>query len=162
MIRGQVVLVVSALLSWESTGSGRAGEPCPASQGVDQRGYLVEVHLCAADSRRCSPHGRPTYKAELATHRQAAALTINDIPDGYVISGGELFTSSYDLATRGFNNVHIARHGDPGDYCGQHFFFDMGADWSGNDAEDSMNIEICVCYEKWPDAVPRQGCVPPS
>ena len=87
--------------------------------------------------------------------------SIPDIPDGYVITGGELFSSVYDMATRGFGNVNVTAHGGSGAYCNQHSWYDMRADWTRDDASDRMTIDICVHYVKWSGTLPTKPCLPP-
>ena len=88
-------------------------------------------------------------------------MSFPDIPDGQVITGGELFSSLYDLQTRGFNNVRIRSYGDAADYCSRHHLFDMTADWTGDDASDNMRIEVCLRFKKWEDAMPTAPCPQP-
>ena len=117
------------------------------------------MRLCTAASAWCKPSEGPVYKARPIAKREAATLSIPDIPDGYVITGGELLGSAYDLTNRGFSHVRVTSHGDVADYCARHFFYDISADWTGNDPDDHMNIEICIRYEKWSGAMPTKACI---
>ncbi|WP_158818101.1 hypothetical protein [Methylocapsa sp. S129] len=155
------ILLAAALFSLGAIHRGQAHEPCPASPGVDQPGYLVEILLCTADSPRCKPDGTHVYKAGRGANPELEALSIQDIPDGDVITGGELFTSVYDMATRGFGAVNVAVHGGPGDYCHQHYWYDMRAAWTGDDASDKMTVEVCIHYNKWTGSLPIKPCAPP-
>jgi len=161
MIAKSYAVLAAALLSLAATGSGRANEMCPGSHDTDQQGYLIEIRLCAADSPRCKPRGGPMYKARRAASRELETLSIPDVPDGYVIAGGELYSSVYEMATRGFANVHFASHGDSADYCSQHHLIDMAADWTGDDTSDNFGIDACVRFKKWSGATPTKPCPPP-
>ena len=154
-------LAAAAALFLQAPAYGRENELCPAAPSSDQQGYLVEIRLCSADSPRCKPRGDLVYKARRAGNREVEALSFSDIPDDDVITGGELFTSLYDLQTRGFNNIKISGHGAAADYCSRHSQFDMAADWTGDDASDSVRIEVCLRFKKWEGAAPTKPCPPP-
>jgi hypothetical protein len=155
------VMIAAAALVLQAPAYGRENEFCPASPVSDQQGYLVEIRLCAADSPRCKPRGDLVYKARRADNREVETLSLPDIPETAVITGGELFTSLYDLQTRGFNNIKISAHGAATDYCSRHSLFDMAADWTGDDVSDNMRIEICLRFKKWEGAGPTKPCATP-
>jgi hypothetical protein len=154
-------VAAAAALLLQAPAYGRENELCPAAPGSDQQGYLVEIRLCAADSPRCKSRGDLVYKARRASDREVETLSFPYIPDADVVTGGELFTSLYDLQTRGFNNMKISGHGAVTDYCSRHSLFDIVADWTGDDASDSMRIEICLRFEKWEGAAPTKPCATP-
>jgi len=136
-------------------------EPCPPGPGVDQAGDLVEILLCAGNSPRCKPDGGRVYHAARGAAQTAQVLTDPNIPDGYVISGGDLFSSTYDMATRGFHNLSISSHAGDGDYCSQHDLYELRVDYTGDDPSGRMKVEICLRYRAWPGAIPPGRC-PPS
>lgn len=156
-----VPLVAAALFSLIAINDSRAHEPCLASPGVGERSYLIEILLCAADSPRCKPDGMRVCRAGRAENPEVEAPSIPDIPDGYVITGGELFSAIYDMATRGFGNVNVTAHGGSGAYCDQHSWYDMRADWTRDDASDKMTVDVCVHYDKWSGTLPIKPCLPP-
>jgi hypothetical protein len=158
MTRRRFPPTLAALLFLASGARGAPGEACQGASSDGLPGYLVEIRLCSADSPRCKPGAHSTYRARRAALREMQTFSIPEIPDGYVISGGELFSSVYDLATRGFANVSLADHGDPGDYCSRHSFFEMGADWTGDDATDAIDVDVCVRYAKWSGPPPATSC----
>jgi hypothetical protein len=139
----------------------RGDESCPPSPGRDDPGRLVEIQICAADARRCGAGGKPAYKAGRTASPEVQSLAIPDIPEGYIITGAELFTSTYDLGTRGFGHFSFASHGDVNDYCARHGRLDMSAEWTGEDPSDKMTIEACVRFEKWSGPAPIGTCPAP-
>jgi hypothetical protein len=156
------ILIAASLLFWPASTQSRAAEMCPASPDGDQQGYLIEIGLCTADSPRCRSRGAPLYKARRPENAETETLSIPDIPDGYVITGGELYSSVYELATRGFKNVRFAGHGDASDYCSRHRLLEMRAEWTGDDASDNFKIDACVRFAKWAGATPAEPCPPPA
>ncbi|MGD0722114.1 MAG: hypothetical protein ABR970_13840 [Roseiarcus sp.] len=158
MTRRRFPPTLAALLFLASAARGASGEACRAAPSGGLPGYLVEIRLCNADSPRCKAGASPIYRARRPALREMETFSIPEIPDGYVIDGGELFSSVYDLATRGFANVSFAGHGDPADYCSRHSSFEMGADWTGDDATDAIDVEVCVRYAKWPGLPPATPC----
>jgi hypothetical protein len=160
MSMARLIIVAFALVSLGATASGRASEPCPATAGVDQPGYLVDILLCTVHAPRCRPHGMQVYKAGRGASPEVQPLPLANIPDGYVITGGELFSSTYEMATLGFRDVSITSHSDAADYCSRHSLYDMRAEWAGSDMSDHMTIQICVRYTKWTGILPTKPCSP--
>lgn len=157
MIGRRAVLIVATLVSTCATTQGWAVEACPPSS-ADSPGLMVQIHLCAADARRCKADDAIAYRARRPADRELTALSVPEIPDGWVIVGAELFSSGYDLASRGFKDVRFAAHGAPSDYCGRHGQIDMRADWTGDDVGDQMTIDVCVRYEKWSGPRSAEPC----
>ena len=141
-------------------------EPCATQSGDEaggRVGYLRTILLCAADSLRCKPDQTRVFRAEPTGSWNTEAMMIPDIPDGYVITGGDqLDPSAYRLRNLGFNSVKVTNYTNANDYCTQHYWYYMHADHISEESDDRARIKICVYYDKWRGSAPAAPCPYPA
>lgn len=80
-------------------------EPCSMESGGQRTGYLETILLCSMDSPKCNPDQTQAFRAQPAGAGSTQALLIPDIPDGYVITGGDVDPSMYRITSSGFNRI---------------------------------------------------------
>jgi hypothetical protein len=139
-----------------------AEEPCTTDSGGERVGFLRTVLLCPSDSPKCKPDQVKVFRAQRSDSWSAEAMLVPDIPDGYVITGGDLIDPSpYRLTNMGFNKVSVSSYTNASDYCTKHFYYYLHANWISSEPSDKARIEICVYYDKWPGSQPTEACPPP-
>lgn len=143
-----------------------AEEPCATEsigEGRAQVGYLKTILLCSADSLRCNPDQTRVVRTQQAGSWNTQALLIPDIPDGYVITGGDLLNPSvYSIRNMGFDRIKVTNYTNANDYCTQHYWYYMHADHTDSEPEDRARIKICVYYDKWRGDPPAERCPAPT
>ena len=138
-------------------------ETCSNGPGGDRVGYLRTVLLCPVDSPQCKPDQRRVFKARRSGGWNAEAMLIPDIPDGYVITGGDMVDPSpYRITNMGFNGVKVTSYTNATDYCTQHYWYYLHANWISSEPTDRARISICVYYDKWNGAKPSEACPAPE
>jgi hypothetical protein len=138
-------------------------EPCSMESGGQRVGYIRTILLCSMDSPKCNPDQSQVFRAQAVGGWSTQALMIPDIPDGYVISGGDVFDPSpYRIANVGFGKITITKYANSDDYCTQHYWYYMNANHISSDPEDRIRIKICVYYDKWQGAPTTESCPPPT
>jgi hypothetical protein len=138
-------------------------DPCSTGAGAERNGYLRTVLLCSADSPSCTPDQRRVFRAHHAGDWNAEAMLIPDIPDGDVITGGDMVDPSpYQVASMGFSGIRITNYTNSNDYCTQHNWYYLHANWVSTDASDKARITICVYFDKWAGPKPTDACAPPT
>ena len=139
-----------------------AEEPCTNGPGGGRVGFLRTVLLCPMDSPKCKPDQIKVFRAQRADSWSTEAMIIQDIPDGYVITGGDLIDPSpYRLTNMGFNKVSVSSYTNGNDYCTRHYYYYLHANWISSEPSDKARIKICVYYDKWPGAPPAEECPSP-
>jgi hypothetical protein len=139
-----------------------AEEPCANGPGGERVGFLRTVLLCPMDSPKCKPDQVKTFRAQRSDSWSTEAMIIPDIPDGYVITGGDLIDPSpYRLTNMGFNKVSVSGYTNGNDYCTKHFYYYLHANWISSEPSDRARIKICVYYDKWPGSRPTDECPSP-
>lgn len=137
-------------------------EPCRTGPAGERVGYLRTVLLCAMDSPSCKPDQAKVFRAQRAGSWSAEAMLIPDIPDGDVITGGDMVDPSpYRLTNMGFNKVSVTNYTNAGDYCTQHYWYYLHANWISDELSDRARIKICVYYDNWKGAEPPATCPAP-
>jgi hypothetical protein len=137
-------------------------EPCTNGPGGDRVGYLRTILLCPIDSPQCKPDQVQVFRAQHSSSWSSEAMLIPDIPDGYIITGGDLLDpSAYRVASLGFNRISVTNYVSASDYCTQHYWYYLRANWISSDPSDKLRIKICVYYDKWQGAQPPEKCSPP-
>jgi hypothetical protein len=143
-----------------------AEEPCSTesvSGGGTQAGYLRTILLCSVDSLRCRPDRTRVVRALHADSWNTQAMLIPDIPEGYVITGGDLLNpSAYRIRNLGFDRIKITNYTSANDYCTQHYWYYIHADHISPEPEDRARISICVYYGKWQGDRPEEPCPYPT
>jgi hypothetical protein len=70
---------------------------------------------------------------------------IDDIPDGDVITGGDVVDpSAYRISSVGFGRLKITNYTNASDYCTQHYWYYMSANHTSSEPEDRIRIRVCV------------------
>lgn len=158
LLGGLVVVVAIAVglafLLWPGSQSqvpvSAAEEPCETESGGHRVGYVRTILLCSMDSRRCNPDQTQVFRAQSAGNWSTQALLIDDIPDGYVIRGGDVIDPSmYRISNVGFGRIKITNYTNSNDYCTQHYWYYLSANHISPDPEDRIRIKVCVYYDKW-------------
>ncbi len=143
-----------------------AEEPCATEsfgEAGARVGYLRTILLCSADSLRCNPDQTSVVRTQQAGSWNTQALLIADIPDGYVITGGDLLNPSvYSIRNMGFDRIKVTNYTDTNDFCTQHFWYYIHADHTSPEPEDRARIQICVYYDKWRGDPPAEPCPYPT
>jgi hypothetical protein len=138
-------------------------EPCATGPNNEKVGYLRTILLCPADSPQCAPDQFRVFRAHHAGSWNAEAMLIPDIPDGYVITGGDMVDPSpYRITSMGFNSISVTNYANASDYCTRHYWYYLHANWISSEPSDRARITICVYYDKWPGAKPTDACPPPA
>jgi hypothetical protein len=141
-------------------------ESCTNGPGGDRVGFLRTVRLCAKDSPKCKPDQVRVFRAQRSDSWSAEAMLIPDIPDGYVITGGDLLDPSpFRITNMGFNRISVTPYANASDYCTKHYWYYLHANWISTEPSDTARITICVYYDKWPgktEACPPPGVGPPQ
>ena len=134
-------------------------EPCSTDNGT---GYTKAIVLCTMESPKCKPDQAGVFRAQPPGDWNAEAMLIRDIPEGYVITGGDLIDPSvYNLRSMGFDHVGITSYTNSSDYCTQHYWYYLHANWISSDPTDRVTIAACIYYNKWQGARPTEPCAPP-
>lgn len=137
-------------------------EPCTNGPGGERVGFLRTVLLCPMDSPKCKPDQVQVFRAQRSGSWNAEAMLIPDIPDGYVITGGDLIDPSpYRLTNMGFNKIIVTDYTNGSDYCTKHYYYYLHANWISSEPSDRARINICVYYDKWQGARPTAECPSP-
>ena len=132
-------------------------------EGSTRVGYLRAILLCSADSVRCKPDQTRVIRTQQAGSWNTQAMMIPDIPDGYVITGGDLLNpSAYRIRNLGFDRIKVTNYTDASDYCTQHYWYYVHADHISPEPEDRARISICVYYGKWQGDPPAEFCPHPT
>jgi hypothetical protein len=138
-------------------------EACTTGVNGERNGYLRTVLLCSADSQSCSPDQRSVFQAHHAGAWNAEAMLIPDIPDGDVITGGDMVDPSpYHVTSMGFSGINVTNYTNSSDYCTQHYWYYLHANWISSDPLDKARITICVYFDKWDGPKPAEACAPPT
>jgi hypothetical protein len=138
-------------------------EPCTTGAGGERNGYLRTILLCSAASPSCAPDQRRVFQAHHAGDWNAEAMLVQDIPDGYVITGGDMVDPSpYQVASMGYSGVRVTSYANSSDYCTQHSWYYLRANWVSADPSDKARITICVYFDKWTGAKPSEACASPT
>ncbi len=86
-------------------------EPCTNGPRGERVGFLRTVLLCPMDSPKCKPDQVQVFRAQRSDSWSAEAMLIPDIPDGYVITGGDLIDPSpYRVTNMGFNKISVTSY----------------------------------------------------
>jgi hypothetical protein len=138
-------------------------EPCATGANGERVGYLRTILLCPMESPQCKPDQVQVFRAQRSGSWNAEAMLVPDIPDGYVITGGDMVDPSpYSITNMGFNNVSVTNYTNASDYCTQHYWYYLHANWVSSEPADRARIKVCVYYDKWRGAQPAQACQPPT
>lgn len=138
-------------------------EPCSMESGGPRVGYLRTILLCSMDSLKCKPDQTQVFRAQPAGTWSTQALMIPDIPDGYVITGGDVVDPSvYRITNAGFTRLRITNYTNSNDYCTQHYWYYLSANHVSSDPEDRLRIRVCVYYDKWAGSPVTQSCPRPT
>ncbi len=140
-----------------------AGEdPCMTDSGGLRHGYAKTIVLCTMDSPKCKPDQKSVFQAQQLGGWSTEAMLVTDVPDGYVITGGDLIDPSvYNLRSLGFQGIRISNYTNSNDYCTQHYWYYLHADWVSADPSDRVTITACIYYDKWQGAPPAEPCAEP-
>jgi hypothetical protein len=139
-----------------------AEEPCTNGPGGERVGFLRTILLCPMDSPKCKADQVRVFRARRSDSWSAEAMLVPDIPDGYVITGGDLIDPSpYRLTNMGFNKISVTSYTNASDYCTKHYYYYLHANWISSEPSDRARIKICVYYDKWQGPQPREACPPP-
>jgi hypothetical protein len=65
------------------------------------------------------------------------------------------------VASLGFNRISVTNYVSASDYCAQHYWRYLRANWISSDPSDKLRIKICMYYDKWQGAQPPEKCSPP-
>jgi hypothetical protein len=139
-------------------------EPCATDigQGGPRVGYSKTILLCSVDSLRCKPDQTRVLALRNSGSWNTAAMMIPDIPDGYVITGGDMLNPSrIVLRNLGFDGIEVTPYSNPNDYCMQHYWYFVHADHTSPEPEDRARARICVYYDKWRGTSPLAPCPNP-
>ncbi|MBV9222270.1 MAG: hypothetical protein JO366_15395 [Methylobacteriaceae bacterium] len=138
-------------------------EPCTDGPGGQRVGYLKTVLLCPVESPKCKPDQIQVFRAPRSGGWNAEAMLIPDVPEGYVITGGDVMDPSiYRITNMGFNSVSVTSYTNANDYCTQHYWYYLHANWISSDPSDRVRIKICVYYDKWQGTAPAGTCSEPT
>ena len=138
-------------------------ETCSNGPEGDRVGYLRTVLLCPVGSPQCKPDQLRVFKARRSGSWNAEAMLIPDIPDGYVITGGDMMDPSpYRVTNMGFSGIKVTGYTNASDYCTQHYWYYLHANWISSEPTDRARISICVYYDKWSGAKPAEACPQPE
>src|SRR5208283_2016657 len=117
-----------------------AEQPCATGsvgESSTRVGYSRTILLCSADSFRCKPDETQVVRTQQAGSWNTQALLIPDIPDGYVIIGGDLLNPSiYNIRNMGFDGIKVTNYTNANDYCTQHYWYYIHADHTDQEPED--------------------------
>jgi len=137
-------------------------EPCMTDSGGLRNGYAKTIVLCTMESPKCKPDQSRVFRAQPPGGWNTEAMLVTDIPVGHVITGGDLLDPSiYNLRSLGFDGVRITNYADSNDYCTQHYWYYLHANWVSDDPSDRVTITACVYYSKWQGARPTEACSEP-
>jgi hypothetical protein len=138
-------------------------EPCSTGSGGLSSGYAKTIVLCTEESPKCKPDQTQVFRAQPPGDWNAEAMLVPDIPEGYVITGGDLIDPSvYNLRSLGFDHVAITNYANSSDYCTQHYWYYLRANWISSDPSDRVTITACIYYGKWRGAPPTEACAQPT
>jgi hypothetical protein len=138
-------------------------EPCATGPNNERVGFLRAVLLCSMDSATCKPDQVRVFRAQRSGSWSGEAMLIPDIPDGYVITGGDLIDPSpYRVTNEGFTRISVSDYTNASDYCTKHYWYYLHANWISSEPSDKARIKICVYYDKWPGAKPAEACPFPA
>src|SRR5208282_1813145 len=130
-------------------------EPCATGPNGERVGFLRTILLCPMDSPSCKPDQVQVFRAQRSGSWSGEAMLIPDIPDGYVITGGDLIDPSpYRVTNEGFTRISVSDYTNATDYCTKHYWYYLHANWISSELSDKARIKICVYYDKWPGAKP--------
>lgn len=134
-------------------------EPCMTDSGGLRHGYGITILLCTMESPKCKPDQTRVFRAQAPGGWNTEAMHVADIPDGYVITGGDLLDPSvYNLRSLGFEGIRITDYTDSDDYCTKHYWYYLHANWVSSDPSDRVTITACIYYDKWQGAPPTDAC----
>ena len=143
--------------------SASAEEPCATGPNGERVGFLRTVLLCPMDSPTCKPDQVGVFRAQRLGSWSGEAMLVPDIPDGYVITGGDLIDPSpYRVNNMGFSRIRVTDYINASDYCTKHYWYYLNANWISSELSDKARITICVYYDKWPGEKPAEACPAPS
>jgi len=155
-----------ALRGWrEQAVASATEEPCATDIGeVGLRvGYSRSLLLCAAESLRCKPDQTRVLSLQHPGSWNTQPMLIPDIPDGYVITGGDMLNPSrIILRNLGFDKIEVTNYTNANDYCTQHYWYYVHADHTSPEAEDRARVRLCVYYDKWRGDSPVEPCPYPG
>jgi hypothetical protein len=138
-------------------------EPCMTDSGGLRNGYAKTIVLCTMESPKCKPDQTGVFRAQQPGGWNTEAMLVADIPDGYVITGGDLLDPSvYNLRSLGFDGVRVTNYTDSNEYCTQHYWYYLRANWISDDPSDRVTITACIYYDKWQGAPPTDACAEPT
>ncbi len=122
-------------------------------------GYSKTLLFCAADSLRCKPDQTRVVSLQHPGSWNTQAMLVADIPDGYVITGGDMLNPSrIILRNLGFDKITVTNYTNANDYCTQHYWYYIHADHTSSETEDRARVRICVYYDKWRGDSPVEPC----
>jgi len=136
-------------------------ESCSTTNGAV--GYARAIVLCTAGSPRCRPDQERKFRAQPPGGWNTEAMLIPDIPEGYVITGGDLIDPAvYQIRSRGFDGVRVTNYTNSNDYCTLHYWYYLHANWVSPDAADRVTVTLCIYYDRWRGAPPTEACALPT
>jgi hypothetical protein len=166
-----LVLVLSAAGMWLAFSRhnnslptvGASEESCSTDTGERRIGYARTILLCTMESPKCKPDQTRVFQAGPPGAWNTEAMLIPNIPEGYVITGGDLVDPSiYRIRNMGFESVRISRYNNSSDYCTQHYWYYFHAMWTSSDPTDQVSVKACIYYGKWQGAQPTDACPEPT
>jgi len=138
-------------------------ESCSTDTGERHTGYARTILLCTMDSPKCKPDQTRVFQARPPGAWNTEAMLIPDIPEGYVITGGDLVDPSiYRIRNMGFEGVSISNYNNSSDYCTQHYWYYFRAMWTSSDPTDQVSVSACIYYGKWQGVQPTDACPQPT
>jgi hypothetical protein len=138
-------------------------ESCSTDAGERRTGYTRTILLCTTESPKCKPDQTRVFQARPPGAWNTEAMLIPDIPEGYVITGGDLVDPSiYRIRNLGFEGVSISNYNNSTDYCTQHYWYYFRAMWTSSDPTDQVRVRACIYYGKWQGAQPSDACPQPT
>jgi hypothetical protein len=138
-------------------------ELCSTDTGARHTGYARTILLCTTDSPKCKPDQTRVFQARPPGAWNTEAMLIPDIPEGYVITGGDLVDPSiYRIRNMGFEGVSISNYNNSGDYCTQHYWYYFRAMWTSSDPTDQVSVRACIYFGKWQGVQPADACPQPT
>ncbi len=103
-------------------------DPCMTDSGGLRNGYAKTIVLCTMEAPKCKPDQTRMFRAHPPGGWNTEAMLVADVPDGYVITGGDLIDPSvYNLRSLGFDGVRITNYTNSNDYCTQHYWYYLRA-----------------------------------
>jgi len=171
LILACIVVLLSAAGMWwaffrqanDSVTASVGEEECSTGAGGLSTGYAKTIVLCTTESPKCKPDQTSVFRAQPPGDWNNEAMLVSDIPEGYVITGGDLIDPSvYNIRSRGFDHVAITNYANSSDYCTQHYWYYLRANWISSDPSDRVTITACIYYGKWQGTQPAEACAQPT